>query len=582
MAIPASRSEVATEAAGTTGAAGVSPCLIFGVVTIAALAFQIGLVFVHEINWDEFYFLARAAAFNRGELTSPLQTFHVQLFAWLAALPLSGIDRIVIGRLIMFACEIGTLAAIFRIARQHASAAGAMAAVAAYAASSNVLVHGASFRFDPLATCLLMTALALIWTGRITVLSAGIAAIAVAVAGLVTVKSVFFVPAILAAAFFRLADSGERRAVLLRFITGGIVGAASFALLFLLHRASLGEVAAEAAPSNRLGQNIATMFSLGGFPWTGRYLLRSMVTSFLLWGGIAAGTALVLARLSPGSRARGLALLALTVPLLSIFVYRNSFPYYYVFALAPAAVLCALAYDAFAERLSSPLPLAAGLLLPPLVAASSAYSAGQTAQRETLTAIHEIFPEPVAYIDRNGSVTDYPRLGFFMSTLGTSYYRQRGRPEIRQAIAERHPRFVLANGPGLSAALDPDSPALPDGLSLLPEDAQALRTNFVHHWGSIWVAGKTISIQPGDFQATTEIVIPGPYTLEAEVPLVIDGAILHPGEVREFVVGSRTIGRHAGTGDGQGGIKAILRYGANLPRPAKPAPSDPFFVGFSG
>jgi hypothetical protein len=60
--------------------------LLIGVAAGALLAQGLIACF-HKINWDEFYFLARILEFRRGELSNPMQTFHVHLFGWLAMLP---------------------------------------------------------------------------------------------------------------------------------------------------------------------------------------------------------------------------------------------------------------------------------------------------------------------------------------------------------------------------------------------------------------------------------------------------------------------------------------------------------------
>jgi hypothetical protein len=110
--------------------------------------------------------------------------------------------------------------------------------------------------------------------------------------------------------------------------------------------------------------------------------------------------------------------------------------------------------------------------------------------------------------------------------------------------------------------------------ALLPADRRALRENFVHHWGWLWVAGKEIRFAPGASRAELEILIPGVYTLEAEGPIVLAGARLEPGAGIELATGlhaAETIGDLAGF---------RLRWGRRLPRPAVEPSPLPLFTGF--
>lgn len=165
---------------------------LFAVIIGATMIGQLWFAFTRQINWDEYYFLSRIHEYGRGELHDVLQTFHVHLFYWLILISGGEIDQIVMARLAMLGLGAGTLAMIFLIARRFTSTGAALFAVAAYVTSSNIIVHGASFRFDPIATFLLMSALALLMLSGMRWYHAAAAGVLIALAGLITIKSVFF------------------------------------------------------------------------------------------------------------------------------------------------------------------------------------------------------------------------------------------------------------------------------------------------------------------------------------------------------------------------------------------------------
>jgi hypothetical protein len=71
-----------------------------------------------------------------------------------------------------------------------------------------------------------------------------------------------------------------------------------------------------------------------------------------------------------------------------------------------------------------------------------------------------------------------------------------------------------------------------------------------------------------------EILIPGPYTVEGHVELLIDGTEQKPGAVVELEAGNHTIiAAHAPT-------MVTLRWGQNIYRPTVTTQQPPVFVPF--
>ncbi len=546
--------------------------LLLLAVALAMLA-QFALALFGEVNWDEFYFLSRVLEYQRGELSDLLQTFHVHLFLWLAALPTDEIGRIVVARLVMLACEAGTLVLIFRIARRYASPIAALSAVAAYATCSNVIVHGASFRFDPLATFIMMAAVALLVARPLRWHQAMIAGLLVAVGGLVTIKAVFYLPVVLAVALQQLAEAEDRARTFHRLVAGGLAACMALAALLVAHAMSLQSPPPVARPEAQLAYSVSSMIHLGLSAWAIPYLLDSVAKNLILWLGIAAGVGVCLRRLArPGAdRLRAAVLLLFFFPVVTILFYRNAFPYFYVFALAPAAVLVAVAVDALAWPAARLTPYIVLTCILAVVGGVRSLPGGQDAQRATLAAVHRIFPTPVAYIDRCSMVAEFPKVGFFMSTWGIETYRATGEPSFAELLRSRQPVFVLANSPTLAAALG-ESP-VPQPLSLVSDDATTLRQNYVHHWGAIWVAGKTFATV-GSAPEPFAIAVAGDYTVESAIAVNIDGRAALPGAVVNLGQGPHTVS----AGDDAGPV--VLRWGDHLLVPEAAAPVGALFNGF--
>jgi hypothetical protein len=348
-----------------------------------------------------------------------------------------------------------------------------------------------------------------------------------------------------------------------------MVGAAVLALLFLYHQSNLVHASAP-APQELVSSNYDKTIGQSQLFPRGAVALRSMLENPLQWmlfiGGFIAAVA-GFARMGSDRRIKALALASFGFPLATLLFYRNAFPYYYIFILAPLAVLGAVAAEKLAKHVR--LHVAAVLLLlSGLVHAKSAASPPiLAAQRDVLKAVHAVFPRPIAYIDRCSMIPSSRKQGIFMSTWGLEVYRDARQPVFREILLRERPAYLLANSPSLEAALG----GAPAPLPLLPEDAATLRGNFIPHWGPIWVAGKELNVeaQPIEF----EVLVTGPYTIETSTSIRLDGAARAPGEV--VVLGP---GLHRISSIGRSG-PVTLRWGNHLRKPSAPPPAAPLFGG---
>ncbi len=299
----------------------------------------------------------------------------------------------------------------------------------------------------------------------------------------------------------------------------------------------------------------------------------------LLLGLVLVGGALVYGERR--DRARALSVLALAAPLATIYFYRNAWPYFYV-SILPGACLLAGAVWRRIEVLALRRPLLAGALalaVAVLVARTgwqwfeANHDERTLPQRDLVAAVHEIFPEPVPYIDRCGMVSSFSKVGPFMTSWSMASYRERKTPILEDLIREKQPKLLLANVESLQ--LKRAFRKTPASHRWLPEDYAILQDNFVHHWGAIWVAGKSL-VAPVEEEALFEILVPGPYTLEARGLVEIDGNVVEPRAVVMLKQGER---RLRAVGDKPQNV--TLRWGASLPRPPRAPAKGPIFWGFN-
>lgn len=536
-----------------------------------ALSFllQVFIAFTRQINWDEFWFLARIYRYRHGELAAELQTAYVHAFTWLAYVSDNVIGRIVSARILMLGFEAGTFWLIYSSARRFVSREAALLGLFTYASLNYVLIHGASFRADPIATFFLMASVAIFLAPELTFTSAIAGALALAIAGLVTIKSAFYLPPIAAILLWRYLASPARRAYAMHLGVGIVISAAFFAATYALHRASFVHAQTDLAVA--ASSTAGAAFASGVFVRTWPYLSQAILGNPVTFAAIALGLRQCVAdMLQAQTRARGLVLISFAFPFLTLFFYRNSYPYYYSFALAPAAIVAALAFERM-PRLWERAGWAVVCALFLVLQIPGAIHTDQSAQRATLAAVRKMFPVPARYIDRCGMVSTYPRVRMFMSTWGMQGYRARNVPVLRNEIAGNNPPlFVLANTPILLEAFAPGTQDLDDEYKLLPQDARALRENYIHQWGAIWVAGEDLGTVRS--ARALAIEIPGKYTIESSGPLLIDHVRRRPSSVVMLARGNHEIESAAAQ-------HVILRYGDRLYRPATPPPGD-IFDGF--
>jgi hypothetical protein len=530
---------------------------------LLCLMLHAAFVFVQRVNWDEYYFLALIHEFQRGELTKALQTFHVYPFFWLTMIADHELTQVEVGRLCMLAMFSGTCLLIYASARAFASRAASAFAVLAFVSMPDVIVHGASFRADPMAAFLTMTSVAILAKAKLDYRSLLVAGFALAIAMLVTIKVVLLAPTLIALAILRWFQSSDRDTLLRHYLVSAICSAALFAALYFMHQYRIGFD--EIATSKQMVQSAAQTTLVDHDLIARKFLFRLSYTSpaqiVVLLLAVVAAILVMLQKQRPAEeRILAGVLLAVACPIISVFFYRNAFPYFYPFILPPAMIMIAWWVDrvGFGPRLLA--AVAAVMMIGGMGTAWLGYYRGQDMQQVVIQSVHDIFPEPVHYIDRNSMIASFPKRGIFMSTWGLTAYAEAGQPIYKEILAKDVVPLLLLNSQALNEAVGYTVTNEPI-VTLLEPDRQILRDNYIAHSGPIWVAGKRLHLGPTGQKAT--FMVPGSYTLEAEGGILFDGKPVSPGSTIRISRGTYIL-------QSAEPKQITLRWGRHILRPVIP------------
>lgn len=504
-----------------------------GVVCAALLVAKLMLIWRININWDEFYFLSHVYALTRNELSQPFQTAYTYLFTWLPRLGNDEIKQILAARIVMFVLMTISVALMWKLASRWVSQQAAVFAPLCYLAASPVLRHGASFRADSLLTPLILATLLLLTIRPSSRKLDCLAGICAGVAFTITIKIVLIGPLLLAAVLLEPARTAGRswqqrpKKAIGRIVWFGAVAACTASLLMLAFWFALPNI-----PQQSVGDFVAHTSSktLLDSPFVPQLasLQATLNSDWLIWGLMCGGLVIALLRRNFLAAACGLSLLP-------IVFYRNSFPYYYIVMLAPAVVLAAESVDGTMRALHGrasetiaglvPMGLFCSISLIAAVNLRPLMNDDIERQQSVVSAIHEIFPTAVPYIDHSGMISSFRKVNFFMSSWGIENYRAAGKPFMREAIERHRPPLLLAN----RAILEPGTL---DFRALLPEDRRLITESYIQYWGPIYVAGTQLSLSAGQ-PATARLPFAGSYRLESTWPVNIDGISRNPGDVVE-------------------------------------------------
>jgi hypothetical protein len=579
------------------------PLALVLVLLAALLVARVSLAHSLNVHWDEFYFLSKIHSYARGDLTGKLLTFHVHLLGWVRALADDEVSQVLRIREVMLL--VGALASVatFFIGRSLLqSTVAALFAVFAGQSLSLVLNHGSSARFDPIVVASLLVASALVVRGGRR--AAVVAGVATAIGFLVSVKCALYAPTLAGLFVCRFLWGADRRAAVRDAVLFALAALIAFVPLFAWHASTLAsptpsplvaaaptvvDAAPIVAPPSGLGAIFAKVFVDLGVQ-NERALVMTLRWDWGFWTLLATGVLLAVLLLWRESdrtaRLRMAQLLCFALPLSSLFFYRNSFPYFYVCIVPPAALLVGLVVAQIERRLAHRAGVAIVVMIivaTPLVRAATNWTRYNgddqlAVQRAIIAGVHETFPDAVPYVDRCAMISSFPKVGPFMSTWTLSEYRNLKQPIMRALLRSEKPQFVLQNISSLQ--LSGDYAQGRDFHRLLRDDFDALQKSFIPHWGPLWVAGQTIALpESSSGDVAIELLVPGRYVVEAAAPVVIDGATVSPGDVVDLAYGAHRIARAAAQATTPTSV--TLRTAAARSPPKTPPPSGAIFRGFS-
>ena len=526
-----------------------------------ALAVHLYLALTRAINWDEFYHYSQVQKLAQGTLTEPLQTLYTRAFVWVVDLSGVGVDHIVTIRLFMFLCEIVVALAIFGAASRFVARVPAAFCALAYLTAGYVLQHGTSFRFDPPAAALLMTAMWILLRFRLTALPILVVGLLVGLSAMLTIKTILYAPVFLGVAWLLWSEATDKRRLLLQFVALGAAALGAFALIYLAHASGLaGNSDVEAVKMvSRAG---GKMFHFGYVTYW-ESLVKGVQLSVVLTLAILAFPLVVWNAALP--KAEKLALTGFYLPILTLFFYHNTAPYFYVYMLPPVMVACGVVFVELVARYRA-ISVAALLLLGGVFVLYKEPPNTIERQRQMLRIADNMFPEGLAYFDSCAMLGRFPKANVFMTRWGIEQYLLGGFPSLEQTMASKPVPLVVNDDDMFEDALNGNGPVP----SFLPGDLAAIRDTFVHLWGPFWIAGEDIPAGSTDYGFT--IRVPGLYTVR-DASVTIGDRTLAPGQ---FVHLDRGVYR-ASTAGVSG---ARLIWGKDIKVPLQPDEGGPLFMLF--
>ncbi|MBE1526778.1 hypothetical protein GGC65_001234 [Sphingopyxis sp. OAS728] len=528
---------------------------------VLALTGHLHLALTRAINWDEFYHYSQVQKLAQGTLTEPLQTLYTRAFVWAVDLPGVGVDHIVAIRMFMFLCIVVVAAAIFGAAARFVGRVPAAFCALIYLTAGYVLQHGTSFRFDAPAAAMLMTAAWMLLRFRLslgTILAVGLLA---GLSAMLTIKTILYAPVFLGIAWLLWSEAGNKRRLLFQLGTVGAVALVSFALIYLAHASSLAgnsDVEAMKVVSRAGGK----MFHFGYVTyWLS--LVKGVQLSLVLALVILAFPLMVWK--AALSKPEKLALTGFYLPILTLFFYHNTAPYFYVYMLPPVTVACGVVLASLVARYRS-ISVAALMLLGGGFVFYNEPPNTIERQRQILRVADTMFPGGVAYFDSCAMLGSFPKANVFMTPWGIDQYLLGGFPSLEKTMASKPVPLVVNDDYMFEDALNGKG----DVPAFLPGDLAAIRDTFVHLWGPFWIAGEDIPARASDY--AFKVRVPGFYTVRG-ASVTIGDRMIAPGQ---FIHLDRGDYRASTTGD----KGARLIWGKDIKVPVRPDAGGPLFMPF--
>ena len=554
-------------------------------IILIVLLLKLHLIFILNIDIDEFTFLSPIYQYQRGNLSHPLFNLHVHFFSWLPLTSENEVNQIIFARIFMYIIGLGSCTFIYFIGKMFFNRLGALFSVLGYLSISNVVVHGASFRFDPLCVFFLMMSLYFSLNKSRSLRTPIFSGLSMAVSLMISLKTVFYLPTVGLIYLSKLIFENGRILTLKKMVVFLFALISGFFFIYKVHSFTLAQERMQSSFSiiNKISPLNIIFNNLISEPY---YLLKIFFDNFFVWLVWMAGLVIVIYYLisnKNNKRSNYFLMLTFLVPLLSLLSYKFSFPYFYVFIIPLSVLFTGVTLNKFVDNLKSNgskvllLSIFSLILIFFLnfITHYKIYAFDQTvSQKEIVSVVHKIFAEPVPYIDRCSMVSSFPNVGLQMTSWDMEKYAAANKPIMREILLNRKPVFILANIVHLDLSLQRGQPGIYKINPLLNEDFTILKENFIHHWGTIYVAGKQFHFNLQKENQNFEILIPGIYTLEADGNVIINEEIYEPGakillKRKIYTIEPMKIP-----------MAVSLRWGADLYKPSFKPSDQPLFLGY--
>lgn len=532
--------------------------LIFGAL-ILVIACQGWLIFEKAINWDEFLHFGQIYELADGRLSGSLQSLHTRLFGWATLVSQDIVTQIQALRIAMLACAVLTSVCVVILARRLVNFETALLCGFAYLTAGFVFTNAYTYRPDPVAAVALMGALCLLAFGSLSWWRVVLSGMLVGLAGALTIKSIFYAPCFAAIVYLHWClATGHRARALYRSVTTIAAAMLSFGLLVGLHGAALPVVEGQ---ERDLAGSVHSFLRFFEFEQV-RFVFAEMALAPLVTLGLI--LLFPVARILPYNVK--ILLLGLCGPLLCIFFYRNTFPYFFTFLLPPICVAIAPVLSMLVKRYGLVPIIALSLFGPIFLLIQEPYGTLER-QRATISEVQRLFPEPTPYLSYSSYMPSYPRqFPSLISGVALGRYWQEREGQIARDIEAGRIAFVIATGDALDMVYQNKGPA-----PMLPErDVAALRSNFLRYSDTIFIAGRKICPQAAEQQI--HIFRSGPYSADGG-DLVIDRKRVTDGNVISLTAGTHRVSYE------QGGCVKLWALD-HVPKLPEDFPSGPIAGGF--
>jgi hypothetical protein len=510
---------------------------------VLCLAVTVLGAFHLPMNGDEHIFLSNIHRAINGERLGLLQTAHVHLFRWLPSVAHDEIAQNMIGRMIHIGLWAGSLFLLYRLGRELLDPLGALVGTVLFAAFLLSVMHAVTFRIEGLLLPILLSVALLLLNPTVARVAGAGALSAVALA--LTVKTVLWAPAFIGVLAVGL---WKRHGRLRPIFAGAVTGVATYAGILLAHRWA---ISTETNPGPGVSMDglagLGTYMFLDGFVPQATVLLASLVVNPATWALIIVGFGLAIAVLRDRESVRNsLILLFLASPILSLAFYTNAFAYTYVVLIPTACLLAGKAFSRFmgtAEGLRGVIALACLVSVAiPLIYFGWLWRLDhRQEQRQVVSTVHQLFEEPVPYIDAGGLMASFPRNMPVITRAVLTPFRRAGVPVVTNYIRDSKPPLLIVNSSNLDmwtgGVLDSVNP----DTRLLPQDEAAIRATYAHYWSQIYLAGRQWSDLGADERREFEIMVPGAHTVLSSDPVIVDGQTYAPGATIALEAGSHEL-----------------------------------------